>query len=173
VENTRLLFGITVYHEPPDQLEWCLDNLRKAYPDQPTFVISDGNSAPSFKEISLKYGADYFLGERLKSLENGARWWARFFETVQKYTCDYFFKLDPDTKIYRQFKYFEKYDVFGTARWANVQGGIQCFKNTTAKTILDSKICEDDLYRHPERWSEGGIRDTWSQEKKSAPITAS
>jgi len=156
----KLAFGVTVYEESPEQLSWCLGHVRRAYPQAAVFVISDGTDVPGFRDACTEYAASYLPGERLKTLENGAKWWERFFAAASMYKADYVFKVDPDTQVHRPFRDFPPLDVFGSYDGGGrIQGGIQGFGRSAVETILQSGICLDPAYADASTWAtEDGVR---------------
>jgi hypothetical protein len=155
-----LAFGLTVYCEPAEQLSWSLGHLRRAYPAADVFVISDGSDCEGYRAACAGHAARYLPGERLKTLENGARWWERFFTVASGYKSEYVFKMDPDTQLHRPFRDFPRWDVFGSYDGGGrIQGGIQGFSRAAVETVLRSGICLDPAYADASTWAtEEGVR---------------
>jgi hypothetical protein len=149
----RLAFGVTVYREPPTQLDDCLARVRAVYERESVFVISDGNDDRGYRECCRRHRAGYYPGERLKVATCGAQWWQRFFEIALARPADFVFKMDADTWLHRPFAGFPKWDVFGTVdRDFEIQGGMQGFRRSTVQKIVTSGICLDPVYKDPARW---------------------
>jgi hypothetical protein len=150
----ELVFGITVFDEPPAQLAWCLDNLRRAYARSLVFVIDDGGRGPEYVEVCRQFCADFKGGQRLKQIGRGCQWWHRFFDTALRFEWDYCFKMDPDTCMHRPFGELPRnLDVFGTlTRPCDIQGGLQGFSRRAVRLIMKSGACLDPIYADLGAW---------------------
>lgn len=148
----NLAFIVTAYQESSEAVDRCLHNIRKAYPVESIALISDGGS--SFADVAEKHCCLYIHGERLKDINRGGEWWKRFFETSQMVDTDYTFKLDVDTYVSRQFKFFPEADVFGTLQNDKaIQGGLQGFSRLAIKKVLESEICNHPFLQDPKVWT--------------------
>jgi hypothetical protein len=138
---------ITVADENPAQVDFCLTHFRQHYPTVPVHIISDG--VPRIHEqVAAKHGADYTLGRYLKRIECGGMWWQRMLTAGMKYKKKWVFKIDPDTRFWRQFKSFPLTPVGGTLdnvgkRTEHLQGGCQAFRCDAVEKILQSGILND------------------------------
>lgn len=138
-------FVLTVYHEPPQLVECCLQRIRRSYPAAAVAVISDGGG--NFAAIAGKYAAKYVPGERLKIVSRGAVWWARTLQVGLSLASDWIAKIDADTRIHRAFQDFPQADILGSLQGPyNTQGGIQLFSRNAAMRILGSHLCELPKY---------------------------
>jgi hypothetical protein len=158
-------FGITIYDEGPDQLDWCLRHLRAVYPSATVFVISDGSDLPAYREVCQHHSATYHPGERLKLLGHGAAWWKRFFGLAAECNANHVFKLDPDAQLVRPFRFFPSLDVFGTLDGCIVQGGVQGFSAAAVFRILESEVCDDPEYGSISTWAFDGTSQEYAQVK--------
>jgi len=146
-----MIFGICVFEEPIQQLEWCVKNIRRTHFDSIIFVINDGSDI-DYASACEKHGAYYIKSENLKKIEYGAAWWHRFFSASLKFAEvfdeKFTFKVDPDTKFHRKLRGTPDFDVSGTIENDYlVQGGCQCFRIEAVKRILKSKICLDSRFK--------------------------
>jgi hypothetical protein len=144
-------FILTVYKEPASMVDWCLSNIRAAYPAAPITVITDGVDAQEYRQVSERHHATYQPGERLKLVEHGAKWWKRLLEMGLAMGVDFIFKIDADTKIHREFRSFPQGDIFGTKQLPyNIQGGLHGFTKAAAVKIIDSGLCDSEKYTNPD-----------------------
>jgi hypothetical protein len=160
----RLVFGCTIYREGPRQLTALLASIREHYPSQHIFVISDGIQNAKYPKICTLFGAEYIQGERLKVLDKGGGWWNRHFKKAAAFQFDYFFKIDPDTRIHRKFNFFPSYDFFGCKEWTNIQGGIQGFRRSAVDKILGSGLLDSALLQNPETWATTAVAQAYVRE---------
>lgn len=156
-KEPRLLFGCTVYREGPKLLGAFLASVRAQYGDQPIFVISDGIQNLDYPKVCAEHGAEYILGERLKVLDSGGAWWHRLFRKAASYPFDYFFKIDPDTRIHRRFKFFPEWELFGSKDSVNIQGGIQGFRRSAVDKIIRSRLLDSPALKNPETWARNDV----------------
>lgn len=155
--DPRLLFGCVVYREGPKLLGAFLASVRAHYPDQPIFVISDGMQNPDYPRVCAEYGAEYVLGERLKILDKGGAWWYRHFKKAASYPFDFFFKIDPDTRIHRKFRSIPEWELFGSKASTNIQGGIQGFRRSAVDKIIRSRLLDSPALKNPETWTKHDV----------------
>lgn len=133
--------------EGPQQLEWCLGNLRRANPNAPVRVISDGVNDQGYDKVCRRFRVDYVAGRYLKRIECGGAWWVRVLEEGLKTGADWIVKIDPDTQIHRPFRTPPTGDIAGTIDHKgtpdeNVLGGCQAIRREAAEEILKSGILE-------------------------------
>jgi len=142
-------FIVPVALEGPSQLEWCLGNLRRAYPDAPARVISDGVDDQGYNRICKRFKVDYVAGRYLKRIECGGEWWRRTLTEGLKMDSEWVVKLDPDTQVHRPFKtpppdgaaVAGTVDHKGTVD-ENVLGGCQAISRKAAEKILASGLLD-------------------------------
>ena len=97
-------FVLPVATEGGAALHWCLGHFRKAFPDAPLTVISDGVQGLGYDKICKRFNAKYVSGRYLKRIECGGQWWRRVLEEGVKTGADWIIKFDPDTKFHRAFR---------------------------------------------------------------------
>ena len=97
-------FVLPVATEGGAALHWCLGHFRKAFPDAPLTVISDGVQGLGYDKICKRFNATYVSGRYLKRIECGGQWWRRVLEEGVKTGADWIIKFDPDTKFHRAFR---------------------------------------------------------------------
>ena len=114
-----LTFCMLVY-EDHERAVWCLENLRRSYPEARVIVISDGDPDPRHETLAQRFGVRYVAGERLYPVANGGRLIARMFDLFLEQPTRWFFKIDTDTGIYRRFRPLPgEADLFGD--WARIE----------------------------------------------------
>ena len=142
-------FVLPVATEGGAALHWCLGHFRKAFPDAPLTVISDGVQGLGYDKICKRFNARYVSGRYLKRIECGGQWWRRVLEEGVKTGADWIIKFDPDTKFHRAFRTPPPGgDVAGTIDHKdlpeeNVLGGCQAMRRAAAENILRSGILDD------------------------------
>lgn len=153
MQGAKLAFGTMVYSEPPEQLDWCLANVRRVYPESHIFVIADGKDNPAWREVCRIKNAEYIVSDRMKVRGSGAIWWARFFQKCLEYDASVYFKIDPDTKLHRPFRRVPNIEIFGSAHGKIIQGGIQGFLRRTVERIVASNVCFHPKYKDESTWA--------------------
>lgn len=132
--------------------EASLQELRDHFPRARVVVRSDGDSDPRFRVLSHRFNVDYRAEERLFPARHGAVVVQRMFEIFLEQPTAYLFKIDPDTRIHRRFRYLPaETAMFGTVQGApdylSIQGGCIGFAQEAAERILDSRLLLDPILR--------------------------
>ena len=139
--------------ESVEQVAWCLENIRRLYPEVPISVVSDGVDRPNYPRLVERFNVDYVRGEKLKLASKGGAWWQRVLGIGHSQNTDFVMKIDPDTKFQRGIEHWPNCDIAGTIsggkRREHIQGGIQLFTRQTVIRLLDSRFFEDDVLRDP------------------------
>lgn len=136
---------LTIGAEGPQQLDYCLRNLRASEPDIPVCVISDGVDIPPYEALCEQYKAKYVRGEYLRRAECGGRWWQRVLEQGVALEMPWFCRIDPDTRFWKPIHRRPHYPVAGTVLdegelTERLSGGCVAFSLKAASAILDSGI---------------------------------
>ena len=155
--DADLTFLVHAYRDSSD-LPPSLEGLRAVYPDCRLLLISDGDNDPCLSDLADRFRAELVLGERLFPSANGGRIVQRLLDVFLHQPTDYLFKLDPDTRVHRRFRYLPTTcSVFGTLERItaigkvpidppNVQGGCMGFTRDAAESIAESRVLlSDDL----------------------------
>jgi hypothetical protein len=141
-------FVLPVASEGVGQVRWCLGHFRRAFPDAPLVIISDGANDSGYRDLAERFKARYVHGRYLKRVECGGEWWVRTLEAGLALNTSWIVKFDPDTKFHRAFRTPPSGDVAGTIDHIdtpeqNVLGGCQAISRAAAEKILQSKILKD------------------------------
>lgn len=154
---------LTVHAEGGAQLAWCLGRIRRAHPEMPVVVVSDGVPDPGHPACCEAHGVEFVVGERLKVPDRGAAWWSRFFavglDAARRSGARRLLKLDPDTSVNRPISSWPAADFSGSVlrephrpALVHVQGGCQAFSLAFADRVLASGVCGDPAYADPATW---------------------
>jgi len=54
--DSDLVFYLQMYHDI-DLAKWCLDNIRRHYPDSRLMLVSDGDPNPEYPVMAESFGA--------------------------------------------------------------------------------------------------------------------
>ena len=159
--DTDLTFLVHVCRDASD-LPPCLDGIRTVYPDCRLLLVSDGDDDPNLPGLANRYGGELVLGERLFPSSNGGKIVQRFLNVFLQQPTDYLFKLDPDTRVHRRFRYLPTTrSVFGTLESVtsigqvaidppNVQGGCMGFTRDAADSLAESGLLLSDELLNPQ-----------------------
>lgn len=133
-----------------DQLEWCMSNLRSAYPSSRVVIVSDGDDV-DYRSITHRYGCHHVVGEHLHTLETCDGYVRRSLSALLDGIESYCFKIDPDTKVWRRFMRLPSFSsIFGSLETvseagrepigvpANVQGGFIGMTRDAVESMLKS-----------------------------------
>lgn len=156
-KDSDITFLIQVYKDF-DLATCALTRLRKYFPKSRLVIISDGDPDPRYKIFIEKFGAEFYMQERLYTIEHGGmlphRWLEYFFILPTKYLI----RVDTDTRFDRRFHYLPiatGIDVFGRSEGPKrLQGGCIVFSYVAAKKLLDTKIFLSQSLKDPNVWGE-------------------
>jgi len=149
--DDQLCFYLNV-HRDHDLAASCLRRLRRRYPAARVMVVSDGDDDPRYPLLARLHGAEYVRGERLYLLPCGGRLVQRMLDLFAEAPAEWLFKLDPDTRLHRRFRYAPSgCAVFGTLERVtagfgepldppNVQGGIVGLTRDAALRLRESGL---------------------------------
>lgn len=150
-------FAINVYRSR--DIEICLKAFRKAYPQSPCSIFSDGCDW-DYAPIASAYKCQFILGDRLKDI-GGGFWTARFlYRFAHSGRSQWLIKIDPDTEIVRPLSVLPPitglfgYDyVFAQGLLGkSIHGGFQGFSRDAAETILRSNLLGHPRYQNQDRF---------------------
>jgi len=150
--DNDLTFYLQVYRDL-DRARWCLGNLRQHYNDSRVIVCSDGDPDPRFARLVDEFRIEYHVGQRMYPLQFGGRMLERML-LLWGMETDYFFSIDPDTKIERRFRWLpdEHIAIFGDCE--PTQGGCMGFTRAAGHRIVDSGLLRDPILTRPaESWA--------------------
>lgn len=156
------VFYCQVYRDP-ERLEWCLENFRACYPGARCYIISDGDDASPWEDITARFGCEYYPGERLKLLEHGGAMLQRNLEIFRTAPGSHLIKFDTDSAFHRPFNELPgEFGVYGTIQFAasaaprpkrrSIQGGCYIWTEAAVATLLDSRVLLDSCWGNPANW---------------------
>jgi hypothetical protein len=166
IAERDVMFAMQVYHSH-EQLAWCLQHLRQHYAAARVVLINDGDGK-SYEELAETFHCEYVAGEHLMQLETGHLHLRRMLTHMLAGDENYMFKIDPDTRVWRQFRRLPGFSsMFGTLETisegyraeievpANVQGGCMGMTRDAAEEILASGILslENCGVRYKQTWA--------------------
>ncbi len=144
-----------------DQLEICLDRLRRVYPTSRLIVRADGDSDPAIETLSHRYSGICHYGEWLFPIERGGEVVHEMLRLFLAEPTEYFIKIDPDTRIARAFDELPTDPcVFGTVQRTaglfSIQGGCLGMTHDVARALYDSRFfLGSELAHCPPPWTLG------------------
>ena len=153
--------------DPPDaEIAWCIQlhlsypeeclrYLRESYPRSRVVLIADGDaqSIPRYALLAREHRASLIPGEHLMRFETSHQYVSRLLEQAVAGPERYFFRIDPDTRIWRRFSWLPELSCgFGTLETVtdlfkdrirhppNIQGGCIGMTRDSAAAVLASGI---------------------------------
>lgn len=150
----RICFYMGVYLD--NQLAFKrLSELIQIYPNREAvniIVYCDGINHLELSQFCNSYQINYTQANRIKPARFGAKWIARMLRLYLLLSqADVLVRIEPDTKVLRQFHGFPDGDLIGNIRHSGtaryIQGGGVGIKRGAARQILDSKILDDPIYQ--------------------------
>lgn len=157
---SKLAFYFSVYK---DEI-WAVrlvHQIKHFYPKADIVCIFDGQGFPGQAEILGNLGAKVRVGERLKGPGNGMKFSHRNLSVALEYSdAELFLKMDPDSYMWRKFKYFPDLEFFGQDHRKTIgeafpepvhycHGACWGIRRGLMQRMVDSEIFYDDLYTHP------------------------
>lgn len=169
-------FGIWVYRDERTTLDQCLAALRRSYPRSPVVIAHDGPLRAGelylhddYSRIADKYHCTYHTTEsRTRAHPYGGFWWLRLFRFMHgaalNNRCQWYIKLDPDTRIVRPVEsmpdadlcghlrprtdwrkgHAPQIDKFVTAAWVAIRAGL--FRKFLMSDALTDAKFQDEWY---------------------------
>jgi hypothetical protein len=143
-------------------------------------VISDGIVDEDFAEFCKGiHSLHYEVAERRKcSIEYGGEWIERFIKKcLELSNFDILIKIDPDTKLFRKFKYIPPEQYFGSIRFKRnsleqyVQGGCKGLTRKACVEILNSGFLRDEQYYGNNKFAYRRFSNTYLRENEEAEST--
>ena len=150
-EDRDLTFYLQVYRDRREA-RWCLNNLRRHYPQANVLIVSDGDDDPAWPKLAQRYRARYVAGQRLYATEYGGRLIQRMLDLFLEQPTNYLIKIDTDTWTHRRLNHVPTgCKVFGTLEWStwanqepldypNIQGGFVGYTLEAVRRISESKV---------------------------------
>ncbi len=166
------VFYCQVYNEKPQDLLWCLSNLREHYPNASVYIMGDGVGVELFKQYDTMAhirNCKLIKGKRLKLLEHGGLMLQRNLRVFLEQGEDFgshLVKFDCDTWFQRPFKSWpENMGVYGTVQYnkavadqqygprlRSLQGGCIVYTRAAVSRLLASKVLTYPKWSNPAKW---------------------
>ncbi|MCE9582433.1 MAG: hypothetical protein K8T20_08070 [Planctomycetes bacterium] len=139
--------------------EECLRHLRASWPGSRVVLLVDGDPAnlPRYQAIGREFRATVVPGEHLMKLDTCHRYVERLLQQGIAGPERYFFRIDPDTRIWRRFSWLPDLPcAFGTLETLsvafrdrirhppNIQGGCVGFTREALEGTLASGVLTHD-----------------------------
>jgi hypothetical protein len=130
-------------------------------------LITDGDYEP-YDDIATQYRCEYVVGEHLMKLDTGHLFVRRLLIELLRGPERYYFKIDPDTRIWRRFAHLpSELSIFGTLETVsegrlasiegppNVQGGCIGMTRDAAERMLECSALTEEMFhfRALESWA--------------------
>lgn len=150
MQKPSIAFYFAIYHEW-DIGARLIRQIRFFYPTAPIIVIADGTFNSEFASLAKNYNVFFILGDRLKPLKNGGKWWERACNAFLELTkADILIKVDPDTCLWRKFKFFPNSDWFGTIQQNSTypfpRGGCKGIQREAINRIVKSGFLKNSQF---------------------------
>lgn len=147
--DSTIAWCIQLYNSRPQR---CLEYLRASYPDSRVVLVTDGDSS-DYTAIAAQYNAELVQGEHLMKFDTCHAYVERLLQQALKGDERYFFRIDPDARIWRRFSWLPSIDCeFGTIETItaaykdkirhppNIQGGCLGLTRSVIEGILESNV---------------------------------
>lgn len=138
------------------QLSLNLPELRRYYPNERIVIISDGDPDSRYADLAAKFTCEFLAGERLYSLECGAKIIARLLTVFLAAPGDYLVKFDTDTRFFRRFSLdppgASSGCIWGAFGVRYLQGGCRLLSRDGASKLIDSGVLTGTRYFDLESW---------------------
>lgn len=155
--DTDFSFVINLYQS--SDLETCLSDLRRAYPNSPVCLIADGDGW-DYSPLARKYDCQLIESVRLKA--TGGGFWTERFLTwfAVEGSTEWLIKIDPDTVVARSLTVMPPtVGLFGFdyrkakgQPGASCHGGCQGFSRDACVKILNSDLLAHPRYQQQNRF---------------------
>jgi hypothetical protein len=154
--DTAIAWCIQLYQSHPGN---CLEHLRDSYPSSRVVLIVDGDTdnLTRYETVARKFRATVVRGEHLMQFTTSHQYVARLLQQAVEGPERYFFRIDPDTRIWRRFAWLPDLScAFGTLETVtehfrdrvrhppNIQGGCLGLTRDVAAGILSSGVLSYD-----------------------------
>ena len=134
----------------------CLKNLRLVYPESRVVLIVDGDGE-DYSDLVKPFKVKLIKGSHLFAHKTCHLFVTRFLKALLKGPEPYFFRIDPDTQVWRRFKQLPAVScLFGTVETTtayfredikgapNIQGGVLGITRDVAQAVLDSGLLTEE-----------------------------
>ena len=153
-------FYLVVYKDF-DRASWCLQNLRREFPDARVVIDVDGDEQVHWRGFEF-LNCEVNYGERLFLIEHGGAIVKRMLmhHATDPTNRRWLFRIDTDTEIRRRFKWLPVWDYFGHYYpWRNfVQGGCVGMTRNVCDRIIHSECLDREDLSNPRVWQENEDR---------------
>lgn len=162
--DAAIAWCIQLYQSYPGN---CLRYLRESYPSSRVVLVVDGDAdnLPRYETLAREFRATVVRGEHLMQFATNHLYVARLLEQAVAGPERYFFRIDPDTRIWRRFTWLPDLScAFGTLETVtelfkdrvrhppNVQGGCLGLTRDVAEGVLASGVLNHDQCVNEARW---------------------
>ncbi|WP_417848837.1 hypothetical protein [Thalassoglobus sp.] len=147
--DADLTFHMQVYRDFA-RAESCLRRLRQHFPLSRVLVVSDGDRDLRYASLGNLFDVELHFCDRLYPLRNGGRMIERVFSLWGMQT-EYLFKIDPDARVHRRFRYLPDEPVAMFGDCLPIQGGCMGFTRQAGQRLLGSGLLTDPILTQPER----------------------
>ena len=142
-------FVVNVYRQY-NQLDMCLADFRKAYPNNQALLIVDGCTI-DYQAIAKRYNLKLLVYSRCKIIKFGGLWTHRYLDSALKLfkPTDWLLKFDPDTVFNRPLStYPDGYNLassvpktlFKSQEKCKLYGGVTLFRWSFAEKLVANKL---------------------------------
>ncbi len=176
--DSSIAWCIQLYNSRPQK---CLEYLRASYPDSRVVLLVDGDTTNDYANIAAQYNAELVLGEHLMKFDTCHAYVERLLLQALKGGERYFFRIDPDARIWRRFSWLPNSDCeFGTLETItaaykdkirhppNIQGGCLGLTRGVIERILESNVLSHE--RCVEQARNGWVRNKDCEHSMAAKL---
>lgn len=128
-----------------------IKEIRDIYPDVPIICCDELGVDFGFNSVCIEHDVLYFNGGQIKELKFGGEWCERMLLAFLSYSqSELLIRIEPDTKILRQFSHFPDAELFGSlrsgGRFNYLQGGCLGIARDACELLAHSDVLQDSLY---------------------------
>lgn len=150
--DATIAWCIQLYQSHPRR---CLQYLRENYPCSRVVLLvdGDGENLRRYERLGQEFDAQVVPGEHLMKFDTSHRYVDRLLQQAVAGPEQYFFRIDPDTRIWRRFSWLPAVPcAFGTLETVteafkdrirhppNIQGGCIGMTRAAVEGVLSSKL---------------------------------
>jgi hypothetical protein len=154
--DEEIAWCIQLYQSYPRQ---CLHYLRQSYPRSRVVLLVDGDAenVERYQALGREFQTQVIFGEHLMEFQTNHLYVARLMHQAVAGPETYFFRIDPDTRIWRRFSWLPGMScAFGTLETVtvafkdrirhppNIQGGCIGLTRDVSQSILTQDILSYD-----------------------------
>jgi hypothetical protein len=154
--------AINIHKEGKMQICACLERIRRHLPNSSVAIFLNGELRLDLRGAFRDFGVEVFEGDNFANNQQWTLWWLRMLFWFQRSKQQVCLKLDPDTMVDAQPRYFPQAHYFGDVHTAMVriqlneywypsempfiQGGIVGLSINAVEKLIEAKLLHPPKY---------------------------